>query len=331
MNRTELRKSRKRKRLRNLLIGFLIFLFAIGGFSIYYIINTYLALEESYTELEREKSEYREMPVELGRDSFSVLLLGIEDYASGGKNGRTDVIMVVTFNPEDKSAKLVSIPRDTLVELYPDKKLGKINAAHVFGGKEGVIETVEKFLEIPIDYFAAVDFDGFINIIDILGGVEVEVPFNFTQHSVEGKVYHFQKGRMKLDGDAALQYVRMRHQDPAGDIGRNARQQEVIKAIVDKVVSLGTITKIHDIAREVGQHVETNFKISQFPKLLNQFSGFSTANIEQLKIETYSERYNKSSVQIPEPESLAEVKNILKQHLGLQDNAASQDVVDDKN
>lgn len=324
MGRTELRRRRKKKRLRKLLIAFFIVLFVIISFGTYYIINTYQSLNESYTDLGREKSDLREKPVEIGRDSFSVLLLGIEDYASGGKNGRTDVIMIATFNPEDKSAKLVSIPRDTLVEIYPDGKLGKINSAHVFGGKEATIKTVEKFLEIPIDYFASVDFDGFVNIIDILGGVEVNVPFDFTQHSVDNKVYHFHKGKMELNGDAALQFVRMRHQDPAGDLGRNVRQQEVIKGIVDKITSLGTITKLDDLAEEIGKNVETNFKITQGPKLFSQLSGFSTSNIEQLKLETYSDRYKGASVQITKPESLEEVKKLLKQHLGLIDSETVQ-------
>lgn len=253
MKRIEKRKQKKKQRRRKILLGIFLFFLLIFGYGVYMTIDAYQAVNESYDDLGREKSDLREEPVAIIEDPFSVLLLGIENYSSGGNNGRTDAILVATFNPDDQRVKLLSIPRDTLVEINEEGRLGKINSAHVFYGIEGTIKTVEKFLDIPIDYYAAVDFDGFVNIVNILGGVEVNVPFDFSQDSLDGKMYYFYEGKMELNGDEALAFVRMRKQDPEGDIGRNKRQQEVIKGIVDKAFSLSTITKINDIADEIGE------------------------------------------------------------------------------
>lgn len=319
MKRIEKRKQKKKQRRRKILLGIFLFFLLIFGYGVYMTIDAYQAVNESYDDLGREKSDLREEPVAIIKDPFSVLLLGIENYSSGGNNGRTDAILVATFNPDDQRVKLLSIPRDTLVEINEEGRLGKINSAHVFYGIEGTIKTVEKFLDIPIDYYAAVDFDGFVNIVNILGGVEVNVPFDFSQDSLDGKMYYFYEGKMELNGDEALAFVRMRKQDPEGDIGRNKRQQEVIKGIVDKAFSFSTITKINDIADEIGQNVQTNFKVTDGPAILKQWSGFSKNNIDTIKLETYSDRYNGASVQIADPESLEEVKVILKGHLGLDD------------
>lgn len=325
MQRSEKRKQRKKQRKRRILFAVIILLLCIIGYGIYVTFDTYHALNETYDDLGREKSDLREAPISINKDPFSILLLGIEDYSSGGKNGRTDAILVATISPEDKTVKLLSIPRDTLVEINEEGRLGKINSAHVFYGKTGTIKTVENFLEIPIDYYATVDFDGFVNIVDILGGVKVNVPFDFSQDSLEGNMYHFYEGEMELDGNEALAFVRMRKQDPEGDIGRNKRQQEVIKGMVDKAFSFSTLTKINDIAETIGENVETNFKISDGLGLLKHFSGFSANQIETVKLETYPDRYNGASVQIVDPESLEDVQTTLKEHLGLVQSNIVQD------
>src|SRR5690606_29541403 len=113
---------------------------------------------------------------------------------------------------------------------------------HVYGGKRMTIETVEQFLDIPIDYYATVNFEAFKNIVDVLGGITVDVPFDFQQNSDDrvAEKLQFYEGEMELDGRYALAYARMRMEDPRGDIGRNERQQQVIEAIIDKALSPAT-------------------------------------------------------------------------------------------
>lgn len=122
--------------------------------------------------------------------------------------------MVATFNPSDQTMKLLSIPRDTRVKIGDLGYKDKINHSYSEGGKELTIETVEGFLDIPIDYFVTVNFDGFISIVDLLGGVTVDVPFDFNDINAKWERFYFTEGEMELDGEEALVYARMRKKDP---------------------------------------------------------------------------------------------------------------------
>lgn len=317
MGRIVMRKKRRLRRLRVVLLIVILLLVSILGFGGYMAVQTLKAASDSYDDLGREKSKLRQETVSISDDPVSILLMGVEDYSTNGDHGRTDTLMVATFSPNDERLKLVSIPRDTLVEIAGRGTQDKITHAHAFGGKEMTIETVENFLDIPIDYYATVNFDAFKNIIDILGGVTVDVPFDFEQNSDDrvAEKLQFYEGEMELDGRHALAYARMRYEDPRGDIGRNERQQQVIEAIIDKALSLGTVTKVDDLAQEIGSNVVTNMKISEGLAFLKEYSDFSTSKIDKLVLETYPETINGGSYQIVDQTSLEEVQNELKKHL----------------
>ncbi|QKY70407.1 LCP family protein [Lentibacillus sp. CBA3610] len=325
--RMEIRKQKKKKRRRRILYPLLIiFLLMTGGVG-YMIVQTYTAASESYDDLDREKSDLRDEAVSVSDDPISILLLGVEDYSTNGDNGRTDTMMVATFNPDNEKLQLLSLPRDTMVEIADRGTQEKIAHAHAYGGKEMAIKTVEQFLDIPIDYYAAVNFDAFTNVVDILGGIEVDVPFDFTQRTIResgNEDLQFTEGPMQLNGEEALAFARMRKQDPRGDIGRNERQQQVIEAIIDKATSLSTVTKVDDLAQEVGSNVKTNMKISEGLGFYREYSDFSTSNIEKLSYDTQTQTINGIDYEIPNEQSLAEVKAILQQHLGLDTSANSE-------
>lgn len=312
------RTKRKKRKLRKIWKMLLFVLLICVLWGIYYIYDTYSALNKTYDDLNREKSDLREKIVNFTEDPVSILLLGIEDYETNGKNGRSDALMVATFNPKDDSVQLLSIPRDSLVEI-DGYGLDKINHAHAFGGVELTIDTVEQFLDLPIDYYVKVDFEAFVKIIDILGGITVTVPFNFSEWTMgeNRKRVDFIEGEMHVNGDEALAFARMRKQDPRGDIGRNARQQEVIKGIIERFLSFESLTKVDNIAHEIGDNVQTNLKVSEGLSFLLQNSNFNLNNLQQLKLDTYSDRYNGASVQIVDEDSLLEVQTLLKQHLDL--------------
>lgn len=311
------RKKRRKNRLRGFLFVALILFLGIVAFGGYLAKQTLEAANDSYDDLGRDKSDLRDEAVSISKDPVSVLLMGIEDYTTNGENGRTDTLMVATFNPDDEKLKLVSIPRDTLVDIVGRGTQDKINHAHVFGGKKMTIDTVENFLGIPIDYYATVNFDAFKNVVDILGGITVDVPFNFQQNSDDRKAekLQFYEGEMDLDGRYALAFARMRLEDPRGDIGRNERQQEVIEAIISKALSFKTITKVDDLVVEVGNNVETNLKVSEGLAFMKEYANFRPSNIERVKLETSASMINGVSYQIANEESLANVRRELKNHL----------------
>lgn len=320
MNRKQYRERRKKKRrLKKIPVIITVIVLMFVGYGSYLAYQTLQAASDSYDDLGREKSELRDKEVTISNDPVSILIMGVEDYASEYDRGRTDTLMVATFNPDDKRLQLLSIPRDTKVEIVGKDMVDKINHAYAYGGKEMTIETVENFLDIPIDYYATVNFEAFKNIVDILGGITVDVPFDFEQNSDDrvAEKLQFYEGEMELDGRHALAYARMRMSDPLGDIGRNQRQQQVIKAIIDKALSPGTVTKIDDLVNEVGRNVETNMRISEGLAFLKKYSDFDVSNIEQIKLETHSEMINGIHYQVPNYDSLEEVKYKLKAHLEL--------------
>lgn len=321
MNRRRMRKIKtKKRRIKKLSLLILFLIFSFIGYGGYLAYQTLQAASDSYDDLDREKSDLRDEVVSISDDPVSILIMGVEDYQSDYDRGRTDTLMVATFNPDDKKLQLLSIPRDTLVEIVDKGKEDKINHAYAFGGKEMTINTVENFLEIPIDYYATVNFEAFKNVVDILGGITVEVPFDFKQNSDDrvAEKLEFYEGEMELDGRYALAYARMRMSDPRGDIGRNERQQQVIKAIIQKALSVSTITKVDDLINEVGQNVETNMKISEGLAFVKKYSDFNVDYIEQLKLETYPENINGIHYQIADHNSLEEVKYKLKTHLEME-------------
>lgn len=329
MNRSQAKKkARKRKHpiLRRFLFFLLLVFVCVAGYLGWVFYHTLSAANESYDDLGRDKSKLRESAVSISNDPVSILLLGIEDYSSGGKGGRSDTLMVATFNPDDQSMKLLSIPRDTRVDI-PGEGRDKINHAYSKGGKELTIDTVENFLDIPIDYYATVNFDGIKNIVDIVGGITVDVPFDFTQNSDDPKAekLEFYEGPMELDGRHALAYARMRYQDKRGDIGRNERQQEVVKAIIDEIASAGTLLKVDKLTAEVGKNVETNMRVSELLGFYQKYSGFNSNDIDTVTLDGVGEEIDGISYWLVEDETVEEVQDELKVHLGLKSATSSSD------
>ena len=184
-------------------------------------------------------------PVAVG-DAFTVLLVGSDVGAAGGTTGqaateavasRSDVLMLLRVAGDRQSASVVSIPRDSWVDV-PGRGLNKINAAYAFGGPPLLIQTVEQLTDIRVDNFAVVDFAGFKGMTDALGGVDVQVSeaISFGDH-------RFERGLNHLDGDQALAYVRQHKELPRGDLDRVQRQQNYIRAMFAEVHDNGILRR----------------------------------------------------------------------------------------
>ncbi|GAA1809724.1 LCP family protein [Planosporangium flavigriseum] len=150
---------------------------------------------------------------------------------------RTDTIMLVHIPADRGSAQVLSIPRDSWVEI-PGKGKNKINAAYALGGPSLLIKTVENLTRVRIDHFAIIDFAGFTSIIDAIGGVDVEI----AQDTVDLVGNRFRKGVNHLDGTKALFYVRQRHGLENGDFDRVKRQQNLIRAVMNKLNTFNPAT-----------------------------------------------------------------------------------------
>ncbi|MGN1385891.1 MAG: LCP family protein [Bacillus sp. (in: firmicutes)] len=312
-------RYKKKKVWKKIILFFMLILLAVGLYAGYMFYQTLQAANDTYSELNRgEKSDLRDEAVKFGKEPVSILLLGVEDYASGGSGGRSDTIMVATFNPDLGTMKLLSIPRDTKVYIPSQDKKDKIN--HSFNnGKESTIETVEDFLDIPIDYYATVNFEGFKAIVDEIGGVDVEVPFDFWEYTdgwPREKIY-FTEGLSHLNGEEALAYARMRKRDPNGDFGRNDRQKQIISAMIDSIVTPKNLLKIDDIAKTASANVETNIKVSEGISFATKFKSFTSDKIKNLTLEGEGGNDPSSGIYYytPDEESLEQIKAELQKHL----------------
>ncbi|MEA1940550.1 MAG: LCP family protein [Candidatus Caldatribacteriota bacterium] len=210
---------------------------------------------------------------------INILIVGCDEIEN---HGRADTIAFLSVSPKTKDALILSVPRDLRVDI-PGRGMDKINHAFAFGGEELLIKTVSLFLDLPVHFYAVADFNGFVEIIDELGGVEVNVEKEMHYVDKAGGVdINLYPGKQLLDGEKALQYIRFRH-DKLGDLGRIERQQKLALSLLKKVMHFDKIGKIPPLIEEIKSYTETNIKIQDVITLANLFKGVSEGSF---KIET---------------------------------------------
>lgn len=224
----------------------------------------------------------------LGDDGVMTLLMLGCDMREGEKSGRSDTIMLAFVNLNEGAVNLLSIPRDTRVELAEGKGTTKINHAFAYGGQALTRKTIENFLDVEIDRYVQVDFEGFAAIIDALGGIDynVEQRMYKPEESID-----LQPGQQKLNGKQALAYVRWRGTATA-DIGRVERQQKFIKAAIEQVMSSGTIFKLPQLMTTINQAVKTDFTLEEMLALVNIYKDFSSVEFSSDKLPGQDSRIN---------------------------------------
>ncbi|MGG3467846.1 LytR family transcriptional regulator [Neobacillus pocheonensis] len=303
-------KKKKRKWVRVLwsIIGILIIGVGAYAYSVYHSLTS--AVETMHTPLDRAKSEKRTEEVSLKKaEAFSVALLGVDQRP--GDRGRSDSIIVMAVNPNTNSVKMVSIPRDTRTKIIGKGTVDKINHAYAFGGVKMSLDTIENFLDIPIDYYVEINMEGFKDIVDSVGGVTVENDLDFTSDGA-----HFSKGTLKLNGDRALKYARMRHEDPRGDFGRQMRQRQIIQAVINKGASVSSLTNFGDIFAALGNNVKTNLTFDEMVTIQSKYKD-ARNSIEQIQLKAQGTMVSGISYQLVSDEEKARVQNILKNQLEL--------------
>ncbi|MDQ3541137.1 MAG: LCP family protein, partial [Chloroflexota bacterium] len=251
-------------------------------------------------------STEEDLPEWSGTDPVTILLLGVDKSVQGAS--RTDTLILVNIDPVGKTASMLSIPRDLKV-VIPGYGINKINAAfalgefnQVQGGGAGLtIRTIEANLGVPVHHFAQVDFDGFVRMIDTVGGVTIDVPYPLKDDEYPADNYQYQRiyfpsGWQHLRGEQALQYARTRHQD--GDQRRSERQQQVLLALRDQAIDLDLISKLPTLIGQFGDSVRTDISVDtaiQMARLgreiprdqITQYSLIPSLYDEQLPNEPY--------------------------------------------
>lgn len=209
-------------------------------------------------------------------NNINILVLGCDE-REGEKNARADVIMVATLRPEDKKVAIFSIPRDTYVSI-PNHGKDKINHSMAYGGIPLITTTAENLLDIKIDHAIKINFDGFINVIDALGGIHLEVERRMYKPLESIDLY---PGEQTLMGKDALAYVRWRG-DGNGDYGRIERQQKFLAALTEKVKGM-SLKQALNVASAVMDSIETDMSIADMTSY-----GLTFRSISAEDVKTYS-------------------------------------------
>lgn len=309
MNRADMKNKKRRKKWPWVIaiIGLI-----IGGFALNVYFDFTSTLKSMYKPIDRELSEKREEGITLGKqDPFSVLVLGVDERE--GDKGRSDTMIVMAVNPKLKTTKMVSIPRDTYTEIIGHGTTDKLNHAYAFGGIQMSLDSVENLLDIPIDYVMEVNMEGFQTIVNTVGGISVNNPFEFTQDSI-----HYAAGNITLDGKEALSYVRMRKGDPNGDFGRQDRQKQVIEGVLHEGTSIKSLLKYRSVFNALGENVKTNMTFDEMVDVQKNYRNAAN-KVEQLHFEKGEGKRMNGGIwyYIMDETELQEVTGVMKQHLEL--------------
>ncbi len=241
-------KRKRRKIIKRLFTLTLLVIIAAAGY-------TYFEYKKGLSESDgdfKEDGQFEFNGEGSDLDEVNILVLGID--SRGEDHSRSDSMMVVHYNKKQKQPKLISIMRDSYVDI-PGYDKQKVNAAYAYGGPELVRKTLKDSFDLDINYYAIIDFKGFAKIVDAVApdGIEVDVPKKMSY----GIGMTLQPGKQVLHGDRLLGYVRFRH-DRESDFGRVRRQQEVFSKLQKEAVSIGNIAQLPKLWGLVDPYIETN-------------------------------------------------------------------------
>ncbi|GAA0135913.1 hypothetical protein YSY43_27530 [Paenibacillus sp. YSY-4.3] len=290
------KSSRKKKKkasgfqifLRTLLTLLIVLALGVGVYIGYLSVTIDQVIEETGTDEKVAPQQSAKIK------PLTMLLLGT-DYRPETKTHLTDVMMVIAMNPETKSATVVSLPRDTLLELKgyrPDKLNAYYPNFLVQEKKTGITATYEmktmmsKYFDLDIDYVTVLNFQGFRDVVDALGGVDINVDADMCYRDrADNTNINLKKGQQHLSGEDALGYVRYRKSNcsprtkASDDFDRNRRQNEVLHALIDQAKSLDGVLGAGKVIQSVGKNMETDLESQQMKNIISAYWNISKENV----------------------------------------------------
>lgn len=311
--------SRPRRKSRKKIIFFwilliLVIVLGIGGHVLHeHYLNARKAADSVYAPNSVKKQRDVDRLLKEGKP-ISILLMGTDTGALGRSfKGRTDTMMVCVLNPKDKTMTLVSLPRDALVAIngYEQYYPSKLNSAYAYGGSATAVKTVQKYLNVPIDFYATINMGGLEGLINAVGGVDIKPLLSF---SFAG--YNFVKGKKThMDGTEALQYCRMRDQDPLGDYGRQNRQRQVIMALAFKGVQLNSLLN-YDFLNSLSKQLRTDLSFNNMVSL-NMKYRVATHHMKSTHLQGTTQMIGEADFEVASRKNKQEITDVLRKALDL--------------
>ncbi|GBG94240.1 LytR family transcriptional regulator [Ligilactobacillus salitolerans] len=304
-------------RLKGCFFWFLLVTVVICIFGGRYVYHKYQAAHTAVTQFHKEtgikKARDTSQVLKSGKP-VSILLLGTDTGALGRSyKGRTDTLVLVVLNPNKKAMTLVSLPRDTKVAVsghesdYPSK----LNAAYAYDGSASAMKTVQKYLNVPVDYYATINMGGLENLINGVGGVDVTPSLTFSYGG-----YSFSKGqKVHMNGKKALAYVRMRYTDPRGDYGRQERQRQVLMATALKAVSAKNLLN-EQFLQTFSKQITSDLTFNNILLLAAKYRK-ATHHMNSTNLQGQSQMLDGQSFEVPTEDEKQRVTDLLRSALEL--------------
>ncbi|NLM19156.1 MAG: LCP family protein [Clostridiaceae bacterium] len=258
--------------------------------------------------------------VNTSSEGFSMYISGIDTFGPLSSVSRSDVNIIVTVNPKTKKILMTTLPRDSYVEIYgTNGGYDKLTHAGIYG-VETSINTIANFLQTDINYYSRVNFTSLIELVDVLGGIEVENPYAFPTN--DGR-YYFEEGTIYMDGDQALAFSRERYNLPEGDIGRGRNQMRVIEAMIGKVTRKENLINAAGLLTRFNQFAETNMPTTDIMNLVNvslsgnswQIEKMDLAGTGRMDLPSYGMPGYQLYMYDPDPESAAAIRQAIEDTL----------------
>lgn len=268
----------------------------LGAGSIFLYINS---INKTINSINTSEVENMLAPIESPQEPVTILILGLDTRDTLNDRGRADIIMMLYLYPEEITGSLLSIPRDTLVDI-PGHGEDKINAAYAYGGEELMIKTINSFLGAEINHYVTMDFEGFIQLIDALEGVDI----NIERPLVDPKSgANFSAGNHHMTGEQALSYTRSRSTE-LGDIGRIQRQQQLFKELLKQKLDVRYLSSVPYYFNILMDNTRTDLDVLTILSYSKAILSFSSENFETSIIPSRSDWIKEGtiSVQIPDIE-----------------------------
>lgn len=252
---------------------------------------------------------------------ISVLIMGLDndDIRDIGST-RADGLIYLVYDGANKKMEMVSLPRDIYTDIYDGsgngivEYKGKINAGYVVAEEDSMIETVQNYLDLPVDYFATVNFISFVQIIDAIGGIDLDVPYDIRENFEKDNTGEIivPQGKQHLNGEQALAFSRIRKVDD--DVLRGERQQQVIEQTINQILTINSIPKYKQILDTASTNINTNFTFENLTSLAgNMLNGF------EINSNTYSWEsgwVGEESIVVVHDDSYNEIRNKMIEALG---------------
>lgn len=267
-----------------LIIAVLAILFFLGNFSLNKLYSKDVD-SSTYHWVDVEKNQSKEKADILKNDQLLFLLAGVDKSASQDTSSydatRSDTMMLVKANFKTGEICLISLPRDSFVQV--NDQYTKLTHAHAYGGMDLTMETIRKWLNLDLDYYVEINFDAVKTIVDSMGGVEYEIPDNGIEYRVadtKGNWKTLEPGKQKLNGEDALAFLRFRSGYATGDIGRIHAQQDFMKSFANQFLSQSKIKQAPAMVQLVVNDVNTNIPFHELSSLLGKIEVFKEAKLE---------------------------------------------------